>query len=432
MKFFSLSTLSAADIETICKRPTFRDESFMTTVRSILEAVKNLGDKALFEFTEKFDGVRLSSFTINPKAIELSGKKVSTAFQKAVRVAAKNIEKFHKSQVQNEPIVETMRGVKCWRVQKPIERVGLYIPGGTAVLPSTVLMLGIPARLAGCEKIILCTPPRKDGSVAPEILFAAKVCGISEVYCIGGAQAIAAMAYGTASIPKVDRIFGPGNQYVTMAKILVAQDPDARMSIDMPAGPSEVLVIAEKGANPRFIAADLLSQAEHGKDSQVVFVTMEKALIEPVKEEISRQLELLPRKTIAGQALEKSLIILADSKTEAMSFCNAYAPEHLILQVEKPRKWLPLVKNVGSVFLGPWSPESAGDYASGTNHTLPTGGYAKNVSGVSMDFFVKKMTVQELTKQGLKNLQKTIETIAEAEGLQAHKNAVSIRFDSTL
>ena len=342
----------------------------------------------------------------------------------AIAVARKNIEKFHSAQLVSEPVIETMNGVRCWRKYAAIEKVGLYIPGGSAPLFSTLLMLGIPAKLAGCDEIVVCTPAGKDGKVNPLILYTAQLIGISQIYKAGGAQAIAAMAYGTESIPKVYKIFGPGNQYVTKAKELIQLDG---VSIDMPAGPSEVLVIADSKANPVFIAADLLSQAEHGPDSQVIMLCDDRILIDKVESEVEKQLALLPRKAIALKSLENSKLVLLKTIDECIAFSNLYAPEHLIINMDDPNSVTDGIKNAGSVFLGPFSCESAGDYASGTNHTLPTNGFARNFSGVSTESFIKKITFQEINAQGMRNLGPSIELLAEAESLAGHKNAVSLR-----
>lgn len=395
-----------------------------SSVREILDTVRSGGDEAVRNYTARFDKVDTASFVVPQENVATAGNSLDDALKAAIRTAARNIETFHRSQQVQEPVVETRPGVRCWRKSVPIQRVGLYIPGGSAPLFSTLLMLGIPARIAGCPEIVLCTPPGPDGSVHPAILFAAQVVGIDKIYCIGGVQAIAALAFGTESIPKVDKIFGPGNAYVTAAKQLVSA---AGVAIDLPAGPSELAVLADETANPRFIASDLLSQAEHGPDSQVVLVSNSEQLIAAVNTELSRQLEALPRREIAAKALENSVAILVGSPEAGLELLNEYAPEHLIISCADAKTLAGQVCNAGSVFLGNYSPESAGDYASGTNHTLPTQGHARAYSGVSLDSFVKKITFQQLSHQGLKELGPHIEVMAAAEGLQAHKNAVTIR-----
>jgi histidinol dehydrogenase len=405
-------------------RPSMERKELSDRVGEILESVKSGKDKALLRYSEVFDGVSLNDLKVTSHEIADAVKMVPEELKQAIRTASGNIERFHSSQLLPEKEVQTFPGVNCWRKSVPVEKVGLYIPGGSAPLFSTVLMLAIPARIAGCSEIILCTPPAKNGKINPVILFAAYISGVTAIFKAGGAQAIAAMAYGTESIPAVYKIFGPGNQYVTMAKELVQQDG---IAIDMPAGPSEVLVISDGTADPSFIAADLLSQAEHGPDSQVVYLTDNKDIIPKVVEETKSQLALLPRRDIASKALDNSMIILLSSLEDCMGFSNLYAPEHLIINTANPDILAAKVVNAGSVFLGPWSCESAGDYASGTNHTLPTSGYARNYSGVSADSFFKKITFQRLEKDGLKNIGPVIETMAEAELLTGHKNAVSLR-----
>ncbi|MCB0430111.1 MAG: histidinol dehydrogenase [Flavobacteriales bacterium] len=409
------------------QRPALDAGKLTETVNNVLASVKLNGDTALFDYTEKFDGVRLQTLLVSEAEIEQAGKQVSTSLKSAINQAKNNIHKFHAAQKRNEEKLETTQGVTCWRKSVGIERVGLYIPGGSAPLFSTILMLGIPASIAGCKERVLCTPPSKDGSVHPAILYTAKEVGVTKIFKCGGAQAIAAMAYGTASVPRVDKIFGPGNQYVTTAKMLVSQQGTA---IDMPAGPSEVLVIADEKADPAFVAADLLSQAEHGADSQVVLVTTGEKIVQAVLDQIHVQLAALPRKETAEKALANSVAIVVKDLTQAMQVSNRYAPEHLILAVCNAEETAAQVVNAGSVFLGNLTPESAGDYASGTNHTLPTNGYARAYSGVSLDSFVKKITFQEIRPEGLKNLGPAIEEMAAAEQLDAHKNAVSIRLKS--
>lgn len=406
------------------KRPVADMSLLEKKVRKIMLQVKKKGDKAIYKYAKKFDGLKLKSFAVSVNEIEEARKNISPELEKAILLAKNNIEAFHLSQKEDVKEIETMPGIKCWRQSKGIEKVGLYIPGGTAPLFSTVLMLGIPAQIAGCKEIILCTPPNKEGEINPAILFAAQLCGISKIFKVGGAQAIAAMTFGTKSIPKVYKIFGPGNQYVTMAKQLVQQ---FSVAIDMPAGPSEVLIIADETANPAFVAADLLSQAEHGADSQVILISTDALLIDNVLLEISNQLKNLPRNKIADKALEKSKTVLVNNWKEAIELSDKYAPEHLIIACKNANEIAQQVSNAGSVFIGNYSPESVGDYASGTNHTLPTNGYAAMYSGVSVDSFVKKITYQQLTKEGLENIGNAVMTMAIAEGLDAHKNAVAIR-----
>ena len=413
--------------DTLCIRPEIDKTNLEEAVKEIINRVKSEKDKAIYYFSEKFDGIPHGSLKVSQDEIRQSIVQVPDDLKNAINIAKANIENFHSSQLIKEPVIETIKGVKCWRKSVPIQKVGLYIPGGSAPLFSTVLMLGIPAKLAGCVEIILCTPSGKDGKVNPLILYTAHLTGITEIYRIGGAQAIAAMAYGTESVPKVYKIFGPGNQYVTKAKELVQQDG---ISIDMPAGPSEVLIIADESANPEFIAADLLSQAEHGSDSQVIMLTDNQVLIDKVKSEVEKQVQILPRKDIALKALENSMLILLTSLDDCVSFSNSYAPEHLIINSLYATLLSGKITNAGSVFLGNFSCESAGDYATGTNHTLPTNGFAKSYSGVSTDSFLKKISFQEVNQEGIKNLGPTIELMAEAESLNGHKNAVSLRLKS--
>lgn len=408
----------------LSERPSFPSEDLERKVQNIIEKVKNQGDVALKEFAMEFDKVALNDLRVNKSELEEAIAKVPNQLKEAIAQAAGNILKFHASQQPSENRVETTEGVECWRKNVAIENVGLYIPGGSAPLFSTVLMLAIPAQIAGCRRLVLCTPTDATGKVNPVVLYVANYLKISEIYKIGGAQAIAAMAFGTESIAKVDKIFGPGNQYVTKAKELVQK---SGVAIDLPAGPSEVLVIADVTADVEFVAADLLSQAEHGADSQVVLLTTKTDLANEVSEAMERQLQQLPRADLARKSLENSFCVVFDSLSECLEFSNVYAPEHLILAVENPEQYIDKVQNSGSVFLGHYACESAGDYASGTNHTLPTNGYARSYSGVSLDSFVKKITFQKLTEQGLKNIGKSIEIMAEAEQLLAHKNAVSVR-----
>jgi histidinol dehydrogenase len=393
-------------------------------VSKILNNVRQNGDTALKEYSKKFDRVDLDTLAVSTAELEEAENLVSKELKTAINIARQNIIKFHASQEQKIEIVETMPGVSCWRKSVAIQKVGLYIPGGTAPLFSTVLMLGIPAKLAGCEEIILSSPPNTEGKIHPAILYTAHLIGIKKIFKLGGAQAIGAMAYGTETVPKAYKIFGPGNQYVTAAKMLVNKEG---IPIDMPAGPSEVLVVADKNCEPSFVAADLLSQAEHGEDSQVILVAFEEEMVSEIDIEINKQLNKLPRKSIAEKALKNSVTIIMDSEEEAKNLVNFYAPEHLIIATRSANNFAKGIVNAGSIFLGNYTPESAGDYASGTNHTLPTNGFAKSYSGVSLDSFVKKITYQKLTKEGLRNIGKTIELMAEAEELEAHKNAVSIR-----
>ena len=408
----------------LLQRPVMDQLSLEKKVRKVLQKVKDGGDKALKKFTKDFDGARIRKLMVSEKEIIDATGKVAAELKEAIKLAANNIAAFHSSQLGEEQVIETMPGIKCWRRSVPIEKVGLYIPGGTAPLFSTVLMLGIPAKLAGCKEIILCSPPQKDGTIHPVILFAAQTVGISKIYKSGGAQAIAAMAFGTETVPKVFKIFGPGNQYVTCAKQLVQSEG---VAIDMPAGPSEVCVLADEFANPVFIAADLLSQAEHGADSQVLLVTTSQKLASEVKTEIENQLRDLPRQSIASKALENSRSIIVKTKEDAIDLVNEYAAEHLIIACEDDEAIAEKIVNAGSVFLGNYSPESVGDYASGTNHALPTNAFAKSYSGVSVDSFVKKITWQKLTKEGLIQIADAVQTMAKAEGLDAHARAVSLR-----
>lgn len=416
-----------SDWNMLCTRPGIDTTELENTVYEIIKSVKSGKDKAVQDLSQKFDGTPAGTLKVSVvELIEAEGL-VSDELKKAIIVARKNIEKFHSAQLSAEPAIEISEGIKCWRKSVAIEKVGLYIPGGSAPLFSTLLMLGIPAKLAGCRQIVVCSPAGKNGKINPVILFTAKLIGINEIYKAGGAQAIAAMAYGTESIPKVFKIFGPGNQYVTKAKEIVQLEGTA---IDMPAGPSEVLVVADESANAEFIAADLLSQAEHGADSQVTMLTDNQELTKKVKSEVEKQVKLLPRKDIALKALENSRIILMENMNTCIEFSNIYAPEHLIISSKNAKQIADNVINAGSVFLGNYSCESAGDYASGTNHTLPTNGFARNYSGVSVDSFIKKITFQEITADGLKNLGPSIEIMAEAENLRGHRNAVSLRLKS--
>ena len=408
----------------VLKRSSLDSSSLEETVKNILDEVKAKGDEAVRKFTLQFDKANINGLQVSDDEIDQAEKFLNAELKTAIVTAKNNIEKFHAVQLKEPELVETMPGVQCWRRSMPIEKVGLYIPGGSAPLFSTILMLAIPARLAGCKGIILCSPPGSDGKLNPAILFTAKLAGVTKIFRVGGVQAIGAMSFGTNSIPQVYKIFGPGNQYVTCAKQLVQKDG---VAIDLPAGPSEVAVYADETANPSFIAADLLSQAEHGIDSQVLLVTHHSLLIDEVIKELDKQIVGLPRKNIALKVLENSKCILLKNEIEAIDLLNEYAPEHLILSAFNADDLAQKITNAGSVFIGHYSPESVGDYASGTNHTLPTNGYAKSYSGVSVDSFVKKITFQKLTEEGLKNIAKTVELMAEAEGLIAHKNAVRIR-----
>lgn len=417
--------MSEAQQESILERPAITEGANITAaVAQVIAKVRSEGDAALFELTEKFDRVKPASLRVSREEMDAAAARLSETMKQALEQAYNNISKFHKAQKAQPIKVETMPGVVCEQVTRPINKVGLYIPGGSAPLPSTVLMLGVPAQIAGCRKVVLCSPP----PIADEILYVAKLCNIDEVYNLGGGQAIAAMAYGTETVTKVDKIFGPGNAYVTEAKRQVSNDFRGA-AIDMPAGPSEVLVIADETADANFIAADLLSQAEHGPDSQVVLVTPSPVLADQVTDAVQQQLKVLSRASIAEKALASSLIIIAESLTQAVSISNYYGPEHLIVQTRNPRELVPLLDNAGSIFLGDWSPESVGDYASGTNHVLPTYGYTRTYSSLGLADFSKRMTVQELTADGLQLLAPTVVTMAEAEGLDAHKRAVTIRVE---
>jgi len=408
----------------LAKRKTVATADLNETVKAVFNDIQKNGSKAVKKYTSYFDGVSIENFAVIPAEIKNAVAQIPTELKNAIQVAADNISKFHSSQKEIPTKIETTSGVFCWRESRAIDTIGIYIPGGTAPLFSTVLMLAIPAKLAGCKNIILCSPPDKNGNINPAILYAAKLTGVTQMYKVGGIQAIAAMTFGTDEIPKVSKIFGPGNQYVTAAKQYAQQ---LGLAIDMPAGPSELLVIADASCDPEFVASDLLSQAEHGGDSQVILVTNSEEIVSKVIEAIENQKAILPRQATVEKALENSrALIFQDIKT-AIEFSNFYAPEHLILAIEDAENKINLIENAGSIFIGNYSCESAGDYASGTNHTLPTNGYAKNYSGVSLDSFVKKITIQKLTSQGIQNLGSTIEIMAAAEQLDAHKNAVSIR-----
>jgi len=411
----------------LIKRPALDVSSLFGTVQKVLDEVRTQGDEAVKKYGEQFDKVKISDLLVSETEINEAETLVNAELKEAILIAKNNIEKFHEAQKFNGNRIETTTGVTCWQKAVAIEKVGLYIPGGSAPLFSTVLMLAIPAKIAGCKEIVLCSPPNKEGKLHPAILYAAKIAGVSIIAKVGGIQAIAAMAYGTESVPKVYKIFGPGNQYVTAAKQLVSLK---EVAIDMPAGPSEVEVIADKNANPEFIAADFLSQAEHGPDSQAILVTTSEEIVEPVVKAVQEQLEKLPRKEITKKALLHSRIIVLKDDTEVIRFTNQYAPEHLIIQTNNYDFIADQITNAGSVFMGAYTPESAGDYASGTNHTLPTNGYARSYSGVNLDSFIKKITFQEITKEGIRNLGNTIEVMAAGEQLDAHRNAVTIRLSS--
>jgi histidinol dehydrogenase len=411
----------------ICRRPTINTSDLNALVGDILNKVKSNGDVALRAYELQFDKVKLNDLLVSKEEIDLALQHVDADLKNAIQLAKDNIERFHMTQKENTQRIETTKGVECWREVRAIDKVGLYIPGGSAPLFSTVLMLGVPAKIAGCNEIILCTPPAKDGSINPAILYTAQLVGVTKIFKVGGAQAVGAMAYGTESIPQVYKIFGPGNQFVTKAKELVQQSGTA---IDMPAGPSEVLVIADESCKPSFVAADLLSQAEHGADSQVILLSPSSSTIDKVMTELYVQLEELPRQDIAEKALESSRAVLCESLEACVELSNYYAPEHLIIASEEAESLVGKIQNAGSVFLGNYSCESAGDYASGTNHTLPTNGYARNYSGVSLDSFIRKITFQQLTAEGIQNIGPAIEYMAEAEQLFAHKNAVTLRLKS--
>lgn len=425
MKKYSYKELNFDQIGNLCRRPKMDFASVFQTVQPILNAVQDEGDEAVRRYTKEFDGVEPEPLSLELGSIDVN---LDDSIQQAIDTAFQNIYRFHKAQLPHPMEVETMPGVRCMRVARPIESVGLYVPGGTAMLPSTLLMLGIPAALAGCKNIVIATPPDQHGKVPEELIYIARKVGASTILKAGGAQAIAAMGYGSQSVPKVDKIFGPGNQYVTAAKMLL-QNSEAMVSIDMPAGPSEVLIIADSSADPSFVAADLLSQAEHGSDSQVILLATKGFDWKQCQDEIDRQLAALPRKEMASQALDKSYSIEVDSLQEAFDFSNRYAPEHLIVQCRDAESYTDRIQHAGSVFLGPWSPESVGDYASGTNHTLPTYGYARMYSGVSAESFCKFITMQQLSEEGLRELSPAVETLAELEELEAHKRAVTIRLE---
>jgi histidinol dehydrogenase len=410
----------------LIQRPQLELGFLESSVRNILNRVKKSGDQAIRELTLQFDKTDVDQVQVTKEEIAAAEKNLGQALKEAIRVAASNITKFHAAQERQVEIIETMPGVRCWRKALPITNVGIYIPGGTAPLFSTVLMLGIPAKLAGCTEIILCTPPDKKGKINDAILFSASLVGVTKIFKVGGAQAIAALAYGTETIPNVHKIFGPGNQYVTKAKQLITEDG---VAIDMPAGPSEVLILADASCNPAFVAADLLSQAEHGEDSQVMLVLMDDSTMAPIRQQIDQQLQRLPRRAIAERALANSRVIMFSDENVALAFINEYAPEHFIINTTNAADIADKVVNAGSVFIGNFSPEAIGDYASGTNHTLPTNGYSKAYAGVSLESFLKYITFQQLSETGLKSLGPFVERMAEAEALTGHKNAVSIRLE---
>lgn len=430
MKKYRLSQLSGGQILELLKRPSIDFSSVIPATKGILLDVKQKGDLAVKKYTKKFDGIDFENIEVSPTDVIDACKRIPSGLKDAFQVAAKNIKKFHLSQFpKKKKSIETMPGVKCFSEFRPVDKVGIYIPGGTAILPSTILMLAIPAKIAGVNDLIMCTPPNKEGKIYDVLLYAAKLAGVTRIFKVGGAQAIAAMAYGTKSIPKVYKICGPGNQYVTAAKMIVSIEPDGAF-IDLPAGPSEVLVIADESARADFVAADLLSQAEHGTDSQVVLVSTNEKIIDEVLNEVSRQVALLPRENIANETLKNSFALVVNGIEEGIDFANNYAPEHLILNFKNANSYVSLVQNAGSVFIGPFSCESAGDYASGPNHTLPTYGYAKKCGGVSVETFGKWITFQELSTKGVMAIGNTVERLAECEGLDAHKNAMTIRLKS--
>jgi histidinol dehydrogenase len=408
----------------ILKRPTQTIDDIEFTVKEIFKEVQKKGDVAVAKYTSLFDGAKFENIEVSKAEIEQAITSIPQELKNAIQLAKSNIEKFHVAQKTAKVVVETIEGVNCWQEKRPIQKIGLYIPGGTAPLFSTVLMLAVPANIAGCNEIVLCSPPDKNGNINPAILYAANLCGVTKILKIGGIQAIAAMTFGTESIPKVYKIFGPGNQFVTVAKQLATQ---FGVAIDMPAGPSELLIVADDSAVPAYIASDLLSQAEHGTDSQVILVSTSKALIDEVEKQVQSQMEVLPRKAIAEKAIANSKLIYVEYDTIALELINEYGPEHFIICSKNEDYFVDNIANAGSVFIGNYTPESAGDYASGTNHTLPTNGYAKNYSGVNLDSFTKSMTFQKISAKGIQNIGSAIEIMAEAEGLQAHKNAVTLR-----
>ncbi|MGG5486045.1 histidinol dehydrogenase [Gaetbulibacter sp. PBL-D1] len=415
---------SKAQWSKILQRPTKTIDDIENTVTQVFDDVKRNGDKAVSKYTSLFDGVDLKSSLVTSSEIQKAVESVPSGLKQAIQLAKANIETFHTAQKTQNVDVETTKGVRCWQEKRAIQKIGLYIPGGTAPLFSTVLMLTVPAKIAGCTEIVLCSPPNKNGQIANEILYAAQLCGVTKIYKVGGIQAIASLTFGTETIPQVYKIFGPGNQFVTVAKQLATK---YGVAIDMPAGPSELLVFADDSANATFVASDLLSQAEHGTDSQVILVTTSKAMASQVEDEVKKQLEILPRKSVAEQSISNSKIVYLNSNIEALELINEYAPEHFIVCAKDEAFFIDGIINAGSVFIGNYTPESAGDYASGTNHTLPTNGFSKSYSGVNLDSFTKSITFQKISEEGIKNIGQSIELMAEAEGLQAHKNAVTIR-----
>ena len=418
---------SSKNWEEVLKRPTQTVDDIEATVNEIFTEVRSKGDQAIEKYTSLFDGIAIKNIEVSSEEIQQAEKEISAELKEAIQLAKENITKFHAAQKTDRVEVETQNGVKCWQEKRPIQKVGLYIPGGSAPLFSTILMLAVPAQLAGCQEIVLCSPPDKKGNIHPAILYTANLCGVTKIFKVGGIQAIAGLTFGTESIPQVYKIFGPGNQFVTVAKQLATR---FNVAIDMPAGPSELLVFADQTAKPSFVASDLLSQAEHGADSQVILVTTSEDILKEVEEEIQQQLKDLPRKAIAEKAIENSTLILVENEEIALQLINQYAPEHFIVVAKNEEFFVNGIQNAGSVFIGNYTPESAGDYASGTNHTLPTNAYAKQYSGVNLDGFQKSMTFQKINETGIKTIGKAIELMAEAEGLQAHKNAVSLRLKS--
>ena len=414
------------DWEALLQRPTQTLEDIELTVNDIFSEVRSKGDSAVSKYTDLFDGIKLDSFKVTAEEIEAAVGEVSSELKNAIQLAKSNIEKFHEAQKTPKVEVTTTKGVECWQEKRPIQKVGLYIPGGSAPLFSTILMLATPANIAGCKEIVLCTPPDANGNINPVILYTAALCGVDKIFKIGGIQAIAALTFGTETVPKVYKIFGPGNQFVTVAKQLATK---FHVAIDMPAGPSELLVVADETADAAFVASDLLSQAEHGPDSQVILISTSEKMIEAVEREVELQLEVLPRKEMAQRSIANSKLIYLENKELAMEIINEYGPEHFIVCTADDDFYIENITNAGSVFIGNYTPESAGDYASGTNHTLPTNGFAKQYSGVNLDSFMKSMTFQKISEEGIKNIGPAIEIMAEAEGLQAHKNAVTLRLN---
>ena len=425
MKIYNYNRSNRREIERLFKRPSIDNNSIYKIVEPIISDVKRNGDNAVIRYARKYDRFTGKSIKVSKKELSDAGKNISSELKEAIGLSIRNIEKFHMKQFPRNYAMETVQGVLCGRKFTPIENVGLYIPGGSAVLISTLIMLSIPAKIAGCKRIVICSPCNGD-KLSDAVLYTANYLGIDEVYKVGGAQAIAMMAYGSKKVKKVDKIFGPGNQYVTAAKSLISIYPDG-CTIDMPAGPSELLIIADRTANPVFVAADLLSQAEHGKDSQVILITTDSAFAKSVKRQIDIQIKQLPRVTIAKQSLKSSFILVVKNLSEALELSNYYAPEHLIMNFDRAENYLNKIKNAGSIFIGPYSPESAGDYSSGTNHSLPTYGYAKSIGGVSVEMYMKAITFQRITKSGLKRISKPVIKLAETENLEAHANAVKVR-----